>query len=111
MKSMLRLLLLGIIVFNSGCFAQAPANVNVQNPKFDNRLELLLSFSVPVIDVNDLAKTKDNYLILDAREMEEYEVSHIQGAEYIGYDHPKLEMLNDVPKDQPIVCLARVHAS
>lgn len=103
MKSILKLLLLGVIIFQSGCFAQAPANVNVQNPKFDNRLELLLSFSVPVIDVNDLAETKENYLILDAREEEEYEVSHIEGAEYIGYDQPKFEMLNDVPKDQPIV--------
>jgi len=103
MKNIFGLILLSLLVFNSGCFAQAPANVNVQNPKFNNRLELLLSFSVPVIDVNDLAETKDNYLLLDAREMEEYEVSHIEGAEYIGYDYPRFEMLNDIPKDQPIV--------
>lgn len=45
----------------------------------------------------------NDYLILDAREKEEYNISHIQNAEYIGYNKFDITSLDDVDKTQAIV--------
>lgn len=43
--------------------------------------------SVPYITVQELAMPKTDALILDARELKEYNTSHIQDALFVGYDH------------------------
>jgi rhodanese-related sulfurtransferase len=45
--------------------------------------------SIPYISVSELRnlQLKDSVLILDAREMREFEVSHIASAKYVGYDY------------------------
>ena len=53
--------------------------------------------------MDELHDHKTDYLILDIREIEEYQVSHIPGAIYFGYDHPVYELLDDIPTDQPIL--------
>lgn len=42
--------------------------------------------SVPYISVQELAMPKTNAIILDAREMKEFNVSHIKNAVYVGHD-------------------------
>ena len=108
MKNILKVFLLSIYGFITGCSAQAPAHVSVKSEKFNSKLEFLLSFSVPVIDVKELSKNKDQYLILDARELEEYEISHIEGAQFIGYQKPDYKVLSEIEKDQPIVLYCSV---
>lgn len=55
--------------------------------------ELLAKYNthkVPYISVEELRMLKfdtDSLLIFDAREKEEYEVSHIKGAQFVGYDN------------------------
>lgn len=55
-------------------------------------LDLLLQVnnteSIPYISVAELRnlQLKDSVVILDAREMKEFEVSHIVSAKYVGYD-------------------------
>jgi rhodanese-related sulfurtransferase len=55
-------------------------------------LDLLLQVnnneSIPYISVTELRnlQLKDSVFILDAREMKEFEVSHIAFAKYVGYD-------------------------
>jgi rhodanese-related sulfurtransferase len=55
-------------------------------------LDLLLQVnnneSIPYISVEELRnlQLKDSVVILDAREMKEFEVSHIASAKYVGYD-------------------------
>lgn len=60
--------------------------------------------SIPYITVNELSK-KQNTIILDARELEEYKTSHLKNAICVGYDNFKLKKtvkkLED--KEQPIV--------
>lgn len=41
---------------------------------------------IPYISVQELAMPKTNVIILDARELEEYNVSHINNAVFVGYD-------------------------
>lgn len=108
MKNLLKIFFLSVYGFITGCSAQAPAHVSVKSEKFNKKLEFLLSFSVPVIDVKDLSKNKEQYLVLDAREREEFEISHIEGAEFIGYDKPNFDVLSETEKDQPIVLYCSV---
>jgi rhodanese-related sulfurtransferase len=72
--------------------------------------ELLNKFnenSVPYISVEELVDLeKDgNVVILDAREFEEYEVSHIKNSLFVGYNKYSPEMVSATIKDPrtPIV--------
>lgn len=74
-----------------------------QNPAFDREVAQWLNFSVPAIDVDSLRKVMTGTFILDAREPKEYAVSHIEGAVNCGFDHVDFQMLDTLPKDQPIL--------
>lgn len=74
----------------------------------DNLDDLLKQYNkntVPYISVQELAMPKTDAIILDAREQSEYNVSHLKGALFVGYDNFNLEQtiqqLQD--KDQAIV--------
>ncbi len=41
-------------------------------------------------------------VILDTREITEYNTSHIKGARFVGYDYFKLKKLKDIDKNTPI---------
>lgn len=74
------------------------------NPKFENKIDALLSETMPFKYVSELSDKKlDNFILLDAREWEEYEASHIPNARYIGYDHPVYTVLSDVDSDTEVV--------
>lgn len=49
------------------------------------------------------AQALQDPIYLDAREVAEYEVSHLPGAMRIGYDAPKFKMLKKLDKDRPVV--------
>jgi len=50
----------------------------------------------------------DKAIILDSREKEEYEVSHIHEAKWIGYENFNMDKMANIPKDQPIVVYCSV---
>ncbi|WP_092205698.1 rhodanese-like domain-containing protein [Bizionia echini] len=60
---------------------------------------------IPYITVQELAMPKTNYKILDAREPDEYLVSHLKNAVFVGYKDFKIEtILNEIPnKNDTIV--------
>ena len=72
-------------------------------------LEDLLKFhnknNVPYITVQELAMPKTQAVILDARELQEYEVSHLKNAVFVGYDKFDITKVSEdiKDKDQPIV--------
>ena len=74
-----------------------------QDPDFNRKVNKLLNYSVDVIGVQDLHKDLDKYVLLDIREQEEYTISHIPGALYFGSDKPTYQVLDDLPKDTPII--------
>lgn len=67
-------------------------------------LKLLNKESVPYIMVDSLKET-DKFVFLDARERNEYNVSHIKNALFVGYDHFENKNVTSVIKDKktPIV--------
>ncbi len=73
------------------------------NPEFEKEVDSYLTYSVPAITVKNLIQIKDDVILLDAREMNEYEVSHIPGAIYVGYDNFDDSLLKGIDKDARIV--------
>lgn len=70
------------------CFFFLLFSANAQST-IDQALDWYNSESVPYISVTELQNEK-NQIILDTREWEEYEVSHIKNAVWVGYDDFKL---------------------
>jgi rhodanese-related sulfurtransferase len=85
-----------------GC-GQSGENARVESSSYDFLLRSLLNHNVPEISVANLADSFHHFTILDSREKEEYEVSHIQNAIWVGYDDFDRDRLAQVSKDAPIV--------
>ncbi len=75
------------------------------NPKFEQKIESLISKKVPTISCDRLKQklTTPKLYILDAREQEEFEVSHLKDAIWVGYNRVEEEALAKVPKDAIVV--------
>lgn len=52
----------------------------------------------------------ESAIFLDTRETEEFEVSHLKGAKWVGYETFSLESLKDIPKDETIVVYCSIGA-
>jgi len=86
------------------CTAQEPAvRPHCTNENFDKKVSNVISFSVPLIGVERLKEVQGEVLLLDARKKEEYDISHISGAKHFGFRKLEMSVLDNVPKDQPIV--------
>ena len=69
--------------------------------KLDKLLKKWNKRNVPYMSVETLALPKTKAILLDAREIKEYKVSHIKNAIFVGYDHFKMkEALTKLPKDK-----------
>ncbi|WP_281986770.1 rhodanese-like domain-containing protein [Aquimarina aggregata] len=79
--------------------------VNAQTTDLDKLLSKYNNESVPYISVNELKDIKDQVVLLDAREKNEFDVSHIKNAKFVGYDHFKINTITkqNIPKDTKIV--------
>lgn len=69
-------------------------------------LALLNKQSVPYITVDELHTNPTSYVILDAREQEEFAVSHLPNAEFVGYKSFKIKEIRKKlanKTDKPIV--------
>lgn len=96
--------------FLSACNAQKPALVDipVKNPEFQKELQGLLSFSTPTISVAEAMAHRDEYVFLDAREPDEFGVSHLPNAQWIGYRKFDKRRLAGIEKDQKIIVYCSV---
>ncbi|PZV84397.1 rhodanese-related sulfurtransferase [Algoriphagus aquaeductus] len=63
----------------------------------------------PTIKPEQVTKISD-YQILDAREKGEFEVSHIQGAKWVGYDTFSLSNVASLDKSKPVIIYCTVGA-
>lgn len=107
----LKTLALTFFGFFSGCAQNPPSSLpEIKDPAFNKKLTSLLDFSAPLMGVKELQQGMKNekWLILDAREWEEYEVSHIPGARFAGYNKFDAEQWKSLPPDQPIVVYCSV---
>jgi len=79
--------------FKCLCFFFLILSANAQS-SIEKALDWYNSESVPYISVTELQNFQTQ-IILDAREWEEYEVSHLKNAVWVGYDDFKLEDVAD----------------
>ena len=100
--------LLFLLLAQVAC-AQSPVDhPHVGDPAFDQKLEHLLGFTIPLITVDQLQQKKDQVYLFDTRKKEEYDISHINGAKYLGYRDFDVSRLGGIPKDAPIVVYCSV---
>ncbi|MDD5149073.1 MAG: rhodanese-like domain-containing protein [Flavobacterium sp.] len=78
------------VILTTFCFAQNTI------PKI---LEKLNNKSVPYISVAAL-QSKENYILLDARQIKEFNVSHIENAINIGFDRFDSKKVTTILKDK-----------
>ncbi|QXP54286.1 rhodanese-like domain-containing protein [Cellulophaga sp. HaHa_2_95] len=77
-------------------------NFLVAQRSIEKTLEKLNKESVPYITVAELQQ-QDSLIILDTRELEEYKVSHLKNAIWVGYDNFDSQQLKLQDKNQKIV--------
>ncbi|MEL6988320.1 MAG: rhodanese-like domain-containing protein, partial [Bacteroidota bacterium] len=68
------------------------------NPAFDKKVEQSINASVPTIDVDHLRNNIADFYIIDTREFEEFNLSHIPGAHFMSYKNPDFSILNQISK-------------
>jgi len=100
MKIIISLLLL--IAFNTFSFGQL-----VQNKSFNAMLATLLSHNVKEVGTKEESKDSTS-LFLDAREKNEYNVSHLKNAVWVGYDDFDINRVKHYPKSKKIVVYCSV---
>ncbi len=82
---------------------QLPAQGEVEGGGFNLMLETLLSHSVPEITVDSLETVIASVQLVDARERSEYDVSHLEGALYAGYDRFDSTIVERLDASRPII--------
>ena len=104
MKKSLYLFFSFLLISNIGCAQQTATatTASCNNPDFDKKVRKLLDLTVTPITPEEL-KGMEEVLLLDIREKEEYDVSHIEGAEYMGFKDYDEALLKDIPKETSIV--------
>ncbi|MEQ8472651.1 MAG: rhodanese-like domain-containing protein [Marinoscillum sp.] len=77
---------------------------------FDEKMESLYRNTIPLIKSAELKSLKDSsqVFVLDTRETKEFQVSHIPGSRFVGYDDFDQKTIADIPKDARIVVYCSV---
>ena len=104
----IKLIVAYMILFSSCIFGQVnPEWPKVKDEKYNKRLNFLLSGSVPFMEVSTLETNIQQYTVLDTRDREEYEISHIPGAVFVGPDFD-LKNVENLDRENPIVVYCSV---
>lgn len=96
-----RILFFGLLLFTIPVFSQSLAYKTLLSGLYDE--------SFPIVQpdqINDLS----NYQVLDAREKEEFEVSHLSGAKWVGYQTFDLGNVEGLDRNQPVLVYCTVGA-
>lgn len=79
--------------------------------KLDLALKTLIDYSVDTVSVQRLAsdlKSNPKVYLLDTREKQEFETSHIEGATWVGYENFTAGSVVHIPKDAKVVTYCSV---
>lgn len=96
-----------IFILYISMFSFLQASAQVQSSAYNLTLKALLSHSVPEVTVPQV-KERTDILLVDAREWNEYKVSHIKNAMFVGYDQFEMDRLKLISKNQKIVVYCSV---
>ncbi len=88
--------------------ASAQAKRKVKSNSYNMLLKKMLNHKVPEISVDSLVKIADEVVLLDAREPDEFNVSHLAKSKFVGYNNFTLDSLKVIDKNAPIVVYCSV---
>ncbi len=74
---------------------------------FDDKMNAIYKKTVPLISSQEL-KGKEDITILDTRSAEEFDVSHIDGAQMIDYDSFQSSSVEHLDKDSEVIVYCSV---
>lgn len=80
-----------------------------QSAAFKALLNTIYDKDFPLVQHTDSVLIQ-NAILLDTRELEEFEISHLQGAQWVGYNTFTLKNVSHIPKDSLIVVYCSVGA-
>ena len=80
----------------------------VKNKSFNLFLKTILTNKVKRVSVEEVNKSKVNYTFVDAREVNEYNVSHLKNSIFVGYNNFSMDALKNIAKDRPIIVYCSV---
>ena len=80
----------------------------VKNNSFNFFLKTILTNKVKRVSVEEVTTSKINYTFVDAREVNEYNVSHLKNSVFVGYNNFSIDGLKNIPKDRPIIVYCSV---
>jgi rhodanese-related sulfurtransferase len=99
--------LLIVILISMGIYGNRDSNAKVDSKAFIAMLYFMLDHSISEIGVDELSEMK-NITILDAREPNEFKVSHLKNAINIGYSNFTINSVSDLDKNEKIVVYCSV---
>lgn len=107
MNKILRLFPAILLLF--GCLVGGRKGDQFTDEEFDEMVEKMTKGSVPDLSVEELReKLTSGIVLLDTRERQEFDVSHIAGAKWVGYKDFDLEKVTGLPPDTTIVTYCSV---
>jgi rhodanese-related sulfurtransferase len=92
-----------LLILNGDLMAQYKKTASCSQPAFDAKVNSYLKYTAPVISTRDAYAHKSSYIFLDAREIQEYQTSHIPEARYVGYEDFNIKSIQDISKDKKII--------
>ena len=93
------LIILSLIPLSTFC--------QIKNNDFRQMLDNMYNHTVPLIKVDSLKNLK-NVFLLDTREREEFEVSHLKNARNVGYIWFDMRKIYDIPKNAVVIVYCSV---
>ncbi len=96
-----RYISLVLVLFATSCMGQS---------NFEEKVNSLLKGTVPQVRVGNLDSLMlhKKPILLDTRSPKEFEVSHMKDARFVDYDQFEPTMVQDIPRDTPIVVYCSV---
>jgi rhodanese-related sulfurtransferase len=84
-----------------------PNQVNGQSFAYKTLLTTLYDSDFPTVHPGELSDLS-HFQILDTREKEEFEVSHLNGAKWVGFDTFKMDVVSNLDKSKPVLVYCTV---
>lgn len=87
------------------------ASAQALNPAYTQKLDKLYRYSVPLVQPSQVAqwlKASTPVVMIDTRQAEEYQVSHIPGAIFADYDSFSEKNMKNIPPNAKVVVYCSV---
>lgn len=97
-----------LIILITACYPAPRAAGQFTDNEFEAMAAEMAKGDTKDITVDQLVRIKDDVILLDSREKKEYDISHIPGAIWVGYDDFTLDRIKDIDKNAKIVVYCSV---